>query len=294
MLGLFHRKTVTSGLKDTLRGMFSARSIDAEMLQQLEDVLISADTGVAGTTHILQQLNRHADTDPMEVLVDTLTAQLCSLEQHLAIQQQPTVILVVGVNGVGKTTSIAKLAKYYADNGHKVMLAAGDTFRAAAISQLQYWGEKLSIPVVAQHLNGDSASVIFDAFQSAKAKNINVLIADTAGRMHTKQGLMDELKKIARVLKKIDTAAPHEVLLMLDGNNGNNSLQQFEQFHAAIGVTGIQINKLDGSSKGGIAVALSKYAVPIRFIGIGEKPDDLAVFSAHEYAQRMVGTHDTL
>jgi len=202
--------------------------------------------------------------------------------------KQPYVILMVGVNGVGKTTTIGKLAKKLQQDGKSVMLAAGDTFRAAAVEQLQVWGERNDIPVVAQHTGADSASVIFDALQSAQSRGVDVLIADTAGRLHTKSNLMDELSKVKRVMAKLDETAPHEVMLVLDAGTGQNALNQAEQFHQAVGVTGITLTKLDGTAKGGIVFAIAaKMGIPIRFIGVGEQIDDLRPFAADEFVKAL-------
>jgi len=213
-----------------------------------------------------------------------------AVDQPLTIDtsKKPYVILMVGVNGVGKTTTIGKLAKRYQQQGHSVMLAAGDTFRAAAVEQLQIWGERNKIPVVAQHTGADSASVLFDAMQSAQAKGVDILIADTAGRLHTKANLMDELIKVKRVMKKLDAGVPHETLLVLDAGTGQNAINQVEHFHKAVTLTGLALTKLDGTAKGGILFALAdKFTIPIRFIGVGEGIDDLRTFDAKQFIEAL-------
>jgi len=228
----------------------------------------------------------------MAALREELRAILAPCDVPLVIDtsKKPFVILMVGVNGVGKTTTIGKLAKRYQNEGHSVMLAAGDTFRAAAVEQLQVWGERNAVPVVAQQTGSDSASVIFDAFQSAKAKGIDILIADTAGRLHTKDNLMIELEKIVRVLKKQDARLPDEILLVLDSTTGQNALAQADSFHKSTTLTGLALTKLDGSAKGGVAFALAKrLGVPLRFIGVGEQIDDLRPFNAHDFVAALFG-----
>jgi fused signal recognition particle receptor len=225
-----------------------------------------------------------------QALREELTSLLRPVEQPLVIDQQkkPFVILVVGVNGVGKTTTIGKLAKRFQNEGKKVLLAAGDTFRAAAVEQLQVWGERNQVQVIAQHTGADSASVIFDAVQAAQARGIDVIIADTAGRLHNKNHLMDELSKVKRVMSKLDVTAPHEVLLVLDAGTGQNALNQAEQFRDAAGVTGLVLTKLDGTAKGGVIFALSKkFNLPVRFIGVGESIDDLQPFVADDFVKAL-------
>jgi fused signal recognition particle receptor len=275
------------------------KEIDDELLEELETQLLMADVGFEATTKIIENLtegvkrNQLADGEALyEALQNQLVALLAPAEKTLEVsdQKNPFVILVVGVNGVGKTTTIGKLAKRFQTQGKQVMLAAGDTFRAAAVEQLQVWGERNQVPVIAQHTGADSASVIYDAVQSAKAKNANVLIADTAGRLHNKDNLMDELAKVKRVIGKLDESAPHEVLLVLDGGTGQNALNQAQQFIDAAGVTGIALTKLDGTAKGGVAFALSeKFNLPIRFIGVGEGVDDLQPFVAKTFVDALFG-----
>ncbi|APC17087.1 signal recognition particle-docking protein FtsY [Pseudomonas frederiksbergensis] len=271
--------------------------IDDELLEDIETRLLTADVGVEATSVIIQSLTQKvarkqlADAD---ALYKSLQAELASMlkpvEQPLKItsQNKPFVILVVGVNGAGKTTTIGKLAKKLQLEGKKVMLAAGDTFRAAAVEQLQVWGERNKIPVIAQHTGADSASVIFDAVQAAKARGIDVLIADTAGRLHTKDNLMEELKKVRRVISKLDADAPHEVLLVLDAGTGQNAINQAKQFNQTVELTGLALTKLDGTAKGGVIFALAKqFGLPIRYIGVGEGIDDLRTFEAEPFVQAL-------
>ena len=287
-----------ANLSDGIANLFlGKKAIDDELLEELETQLIMADVGIDATTEIIDQLTRQIERKKLKdasALHQALLSQLSSLIEPVARpleipeQDQTFVILVVGVNGVGKTTTIGKLAKKLQANGKSVMLAAGDTFRAAATEQLQVWGERNQVPVIAQHEGADSASVIFDALQAAQARNIDVLIADTAGRLHTKSNLMDELAKVKRVMKKLDDTAPHETLLVLDAGTGQNALSQTEQFHDAAGLTGIALTKLDGTAKGGIVFALAqKFAIPIRFIGVGEGIDDLRPFVADDFSQAL-------
>ncbi|WP_133127523.1 signal recognition particle-docking protein FtsY [Legionella nagasakiensis] len=280
------------------RLLLGKKEIDAELLEELETLLLSADVGIETTRSIIQQLSDGltrrllADGDAVYAALKThlqgiLTKEAAPLTLE-AGEQTPFVILMVGVNGAGKTTTIGKLAKQYQQLGKKVMLAAGDTFRAAAIEQLQAWGERNQIAVVSQHTGADSASVIFDAFQAAKARGMDVLIADTAGRLHTQQNLMDELKKVKRVLKKIDVNAPHETMLVLDATIGQNALNQARQFHQAVGVSGITMTKLDGTAKGGILFAIAnELEIPFRYLGIGEGIDDLRPFSASQFVNAI-------
>lgn len=273
------------------------KEIDADLFEQLESLLLAADVGVEATQLILQHLTQAASRkevkDPaalFQLLRTELEKILAPCEVPLVVPSttKPFVILMVGVNGVGKTTTIGKLTSYFKARNLSTLLAAGDTFRAAAIEQLKVWGDRHSIPVIAQHTGADSASVIFDAFQSAKVKELDVLIADTAGRLHTKSPLMDELKKINRVLSKIDSTAPHEKLLVLDATTGQNALLQAQTFHDAIGITGLIITKLDGTAKGGILFALAKkLGLPIRFIGVGESAEDLRPFHAKEFVNAL-------
>ncbi|WP_405119288.1 signal recognition particle-docking protein FtsY [Pseudomonas leptonychotis] len=273
------------------------KAIDDDLLEDLETRLLTADVGVEATTAIIGNLTKRvarkelADSGALyKALQGELTALLKPVEQPLKIDssKQPYVILVVGVNGAGKTTTIGKLAKKLQQDGKKVMLAAGDTFRAAAVEQLQVWGERNQIAVIAQHTGADSASVIFDAVQAAKSRGMDVLIADTAGRLHTKDNLMEELKKVRRVIGKLDDTAPHEVLLVLDAGTGQNAISQAKQFHQTVNLTGLALTKLDGTAKGGVIFALAKqFALPIRYIGVGEGIDDLRTFEAEAFVQAL-------
>ena len=280
--------------------MLGNKPIDADLLEELESQLIMADVGIEATSRVMQALNQQigrSEVGDSEVLRMALQRELVALlkpvEQPLEIPESdsPFVILVVGVNGSGKTTTIGKLAKQLQDGGKSVMLAAGDTFRAAAVEQLQTWGERNNVPVIAQGTGSDSASVIFDAVQSAKARGIDVLIADTAGRLHTQNNLMDELQKVKRVMSKVDPAAPHETLIVLDGGTGQNALNQAQQFHEAMQLTGMVVTKLDGTAKGGVIFAIAEsLGLPIRFIGVGEQVADLEVFEAERYVNALVAT----
>ncbi len=279
------------------RSFFFGKKIDDELFEELEEQLLIADIGVPTTTKIINNLTQHATRQQLQN-ADTLYQQL-KLEmgeilkpvaQPLRIDgsKKPYVILMVGVNGVGKTTTIGKLARKFQMEGKSVMLAAGDTFRAAAVEQLQVWGERNHIPVVAQSTGSDSASVIFDAMQSAAARNIDVLIADTAGRLQNKNNLMDELKKIVRVMKKYDESAPHEIMLTLDAGTGQNAISQAKLFNEAVGLTGISLTKLDGTAKGGVIFAIAdQFNLPIRYIGVGEKIEDLREFNAEEFIDAL-------
>ncbi len=288
------RDKFSDGLADILLG---EKSIDLDLLEDVETQLLCADVGIDATDQIIsnlkQQLGRKQLAAPeqfMAALRKELTDILlpCDVPLTIRSESKPFVILMVGVNGVGKTTSIGKLAKLYQSQGLQVMLAAGDTFRAAAVEQLQVWGDRNSVPVVAQASGADSASVIFDAYQSAKAKQLDVLIADTAGRLHTKGNLMNELEKIVRVVKKQDERLPDEILLVLDATTGQNALSQAESFDKTTKLTGIALTKLDGTAKGGVVFALAKkLALPIRFIGVGEKIDDLRPFHAEEFIDAL-------
>jgi len=279
------------------------KAIDDDLLDELETRLLTADVGVEATTAIMQNLARRvsrkelADSGALyKALQEELASLLKPVEQPLRIEtgKQPFVILVVGVNGVGKTTTIGKLAKKLQLEGKKVMLAAGDTFRAAAVEQLQIWGERNNISVIAQHTGADSASVIFDAVQAAKARGIDVLIADTAGRLHTKDNLMEELKKVRRVMGKLDDSAPHEVLLVLDAGTGQNAINQTKQFNQAVELTGLVLTKLDGTAKGGVIFALAKqFGTPIRYIGVGEGIDDLRAFEADAFVSALFAEKGT-
>ncbi|PIA67228.1 signal recognition particle-docking protein FtsY [Pseudomonas sediminis] len=273
------------------------KAIDDDLLDDLETRLLTADVGVEATTAIIGNLTKRvarkelADSGALyKALQEELVTLLKPVEQSLVIDtaKQPYVILVVGVNGVGKTTTIGKLAKKLQLEGKKVMLAAGDTFRAAAVEQLQVWGERNNIAVIAQHTGADSASVIFDAVQAAKSRGIDVLIADTAGRLHTKDNLMEELKKVRRVIGKLDDTAPHEVLLVLDAGTGQNAINQAKQFNQTVNLTGLALTKLDGTAKGGVIFALAKqFGLPIRYIGVGEGIDDLRPFEAQAFVQAL-------
>lgn len=278
------------------------KAIDDDLLDEIETRLLTADVGVEATTTIVQNLTKRvarkelADSEALyKALQEELASLLRPVEQPLAISadKQPYVILVVGVNGVGKTTTIGKLAKKLQLDGKKVMLAAGDTFRAAAVEQLQVWGERNNIAVIAQHTGADSASVIFDAVQAAKARGVDVLIADTAGRLHTKDNLMEELKKVRRVIGKLDETAPHEVLLVLDAGTGQNAINQAKQFNNAVELTGLTLTKLDGTAKGGVIFALAKqFGLPIRYIGVGEGIDDLRTFEADAFVRALFETRE--
>jgi len=288
------RHNLADGLGNLLLGK---KVIDEDLLEQLEELLVLADVGVEATGRIIDDLSgrvRRRELSNPEVLQQILKQQLRTIldKADKPVRQaqagRPQIILMVGVNGAGKTTTIGKLAKRLQEEGQSVMLAAGDTFRAAAVEQLQSWGERNRIPVIAQHSGADSASVIFDALQAASARNIDVLIADTAGRLHTKDNLMSELAKIARVMKKIDPEAPHEVMLVIDAGTGQNALNQAIQFNQTLGLTGITLTKLDGTAKGGILFAIAdKLQIPIRFIGVGESIEDLRHFDPDEFIDAL-------
>lgn len=287
-----------SQFSEGLNKLFLAqKQIDEDLLEEIETQLLTADVGIAATTEIIESITEKYERKELKnaaslhkVLQNELTSLLKTCNQPLEIKKdkQPYVILVVGVNGVGKTTTIGKMAKRFQTQGHSVMLAAGDTFRAAAVEQLQVWGERNNVPVVAQHTGADSASVIYDAIASAKAKGIDILLADTAGRLQNKENLMNELEKVVRVMRKIDDSAPHEVMLVLDAGTGQNALSQAQAFQKAVGVTGISLTKLDGTAKGGIIFAIAKQLqLPIRFIGVGEQIDDLRPFEADEFVAAL-------
>jgi len=288
-----------SGFARTFGGLFSRNPrLDDDLLDEIETALITADVGVPATTALVEGLRKRMKArefvDAHQLLTalrSELIGMLRPVAQPLRIDaaNQPFVVLTVGVNGVGKTTTIGKLAKRFKDEGHSLMLAAGDTFRAAAVAQLQAWGQRNGVPVIAQGQNADAASVAFDALQAAKARGTGVLIADTAGRLHTQTGLMNELGKIRRVLGKVDPTAPHEVLMVIDGTTGQNALSQLRQFHAAVGVTGLVVTKLDGTAKGGVVFALAReFGIPIRFAGIGERPEDLRVFDPEAFVDALL------
>ncbi|MEC7119707.1 MAG: signal recognition particle-docking protein FtsY [Pseudomonadota bacterium] len=290
-------KNLADGMVNILIG---GKEIDDELLEEVETQLLVADIGVEATKTIIANLTERTarkeliySTALYKALQEELVALLAPRVKPLVIDQNktPYVILMVGVNGVGKTTTIGKLAKRLQGEGKKVMLAAGDTFRAAATEQLQVWGERNNIPVVAQGHGSDSASVIFDAFESARARGIDVLIADTAGRLHTKSNLMEELKKVKRVMQKIDGTAPHEIMLVVDAGTGQNAINQVVEFDSAVGLTGLTITKLDGTAKGGVLFNIaSRSHVPIRYIGVGEKIDDLRPFSAKSFVAALFDT----
>ncbi len=288
------RQGLGKGMADLLVG---AKEIDDELLEDIETQLLTADVGVEATDTIVQALTERVSRKELiyadalyEALQDELRKLLAPVEQPLEIDtsKRPFVILTVGVNGVGKTTTIGKLACRYQQQGNSVMLAAGDTFRAAAVEQLQVWGERNDIPVIAQETGSDSASVVFDALEAARARDTDILIADTAGRLHTRANLMEELSKVVRVMKKQMPDAPHEVMLVLDAGTGQNALNQVREFEEAVGVTGLTLTKLDGTAKGGILFALAqKTGMPIRFIGVGEKLEDLRPFRADDFVQAL-------
>lgn len=292
------RQSFTESIASLVLGR---KEIDDDLLDELEMVLLTADVGIEATDRIIRnltdQVSRKELKDPealltslknqLQAIIDPISQPL-EIDAHLEKQAGPYVILMVGINGVGKTTTIGKLAKKFQNEGKSVMLAAGDTFRAAAVEQLQTWGERNKVPVIAQKTGADSAAVIFDAIQSAKAKNVDVLIADTAGRLHTQSNLMEELKKVKRVITKVDETAPHEVMLVIDAGTGQNALNQADQFQKAVGVTGITLTKLDGTAKGGIVFALAEQlAIPVRFIGVGESIDDLRPFKGKEFTEAL-------
>ncbi|MBJ7536499.1 signal recognition particle-docking protein FtsY [Marinomonas transparens] len=287
-----------SGLGDGLSSIIvGSKKVDADLLEELETQLLVADVGIDATQALIngltEKLNRKELKDADALLAslktdmnDILSGSQKALEP--VSKEGPFVILMVGVNGVGKTTTIGKLAKKYQAEGKSVMLAAGDTFRAAAVEQLQVWGERNNVPVVAQHTGADSASVIYDAIESAKAKGVDVIIADTAGRLQNKSNLMNELSKVVRVMKKLDVEAPHEVMLVLDAGTGQNALSQAKLFSEAVGISGISLTKLDGTAKGGIIFAIAKqFGLPIRYIGVGEQIDDLRPFVAKEFVDAL-------
>ncbi|MEO8673504.1 MAG: signal recognition particle-docking protein FtsY [Tahibacter sp.] len=299
------------GWRDRLSGNSFARNLgalfsrkpklDEALLDELETALIGADVGITASTELVEALRKRLNRrefDDATQLLQALRQALLDLLIPVAVPlvakttNRPFVILMVGVNGVGKTTTIGKLARHFQRDGNAVMLAAGDTFRAAAVEQLKTWGERNKVPVIAQGSGADSASVIFDALQAARSRNIDVLIADTAGRLHTQSGLMDELGKIRRVLAKLDAEAPHEVMLVIDGTTGQNAINQVRQFREAIGVTGLVVSKLDGTAKGGVVFALAReFGLPIRYVGLGETVDDLRVFDAKSFVEGLLPAH---
>lgn len=288
------RSELGEGIANLLLGK---KELDANLIEELETALISADLGMDITNNIIASLQselkrKHIDNSVAVYrhLQNYLHNLMLAKQEQLIIDtsQKPYVILMIGVNGAGKTTTIGKLAKQFKQQGKKVMLAAGDTFRAAAVEQLKTWGERNEIPVIAQHTGADSASVIFDALQAAKSRGVDVLIADTAGRLHTQHNLMDELKKVKRVMQKLDDSAPHETMLVLDASIGQNALNQAQQFHDAVGITGITMTKLDGTARGGILFAIANALdIPFRYVGIGEGIDDLRVFDAQHFVNAI-------
>ena len=301
-LGFFARfvqklKRTRLNFGNGLFSLFKGKKIDDDLFEELEEQLIIADIGVETTTRIIENLVEHADRAQLkdaEVLYDLLKKDLSNIllevEQPLVIDEtkKPYVILMVGVNGVGKTTTIGKLAKKFQNEGKSVMLAAGDTFRAAAVEQLQVWGERNNIPVIAQQTGADSASVLFDAMDAATARGIDVLIADTAGRLQNKDHLMGELAKVVRIMRKKDETAPHEIMLTIDAGTGQNAISQVKLFHEAVGLTGVTFTKLDGTAKGGIIFSIAdQFKLPIRYIGVGEGIDDLREFNANEFTEAL-------
>ncbi len=289
-------KRSSDNLTSSITSVFTKRKLDAATLDELEDVLIQADLGIDTAIAITETLRRDrfdkdvSGEDVRAVLATEVEQVLTPVAQPLLIDRskKPFIILMIGVNGSGKTTTIGKLTKKFQNEGKSVMLAAGDTFRAAAVEQLQVWGERNNVPVVAQHTGADSASVIFDAIQSAKSRGVDVVIADTAGRLQNKDNLMQELEKVVRVMKKLDESAPHEVMLVLDAGTGQNALSQAQVFQQAVGVSGITLTKLDGTAKGGIVFAIARQLqLPIRFIGVGEQVDDLRSFDAETFVDAL-------
>ncbi|ERT14764.1 signal recognition particle-docking protein FtsY [Photorhabdus temperata] len=281
--------------------LFSGKKIDDDLFDELEEQLLIADVGVDTTRKIIGSLTEHASRKELKdaealyaKLKEEMSGILVKVDKPLDIEgKTPYIILMVGVNGVGKTTTIGKLARQFQAQGKSVMLAAGDTFRAAAVEQLQVWGDRNHISVVAQHTGADPASVIFDAIQSAKAKGVDVLIADTAGRLQNKSHLMEELKKIVRVMKKLDEDAPHEIMLTLDASTGQNAISQAKLFHEAVGLTGISLTKLDGTAKGGVIFAIAdQFEIPIRYIGVGEGIEDLRPFKADDFIEALFARED--
>jgi fused signal recognition particle receptor len=289
-----------SWLTYDLANLAPGGKIDEDALDELESMLVMADVGIDTTTRIIEDLQKSLARKELKDLESlrlglrrSLVSILSPVEQPLDIdpQHRPFVILMVGVNGAGKTTTIGKLARRFKDQGMSVMLAAGDTFRAAAVEQLQAWGQRNEVPVIAQQSGADPAAVIFDAWEAAKARGIDVLLADTAGRLQNQRGLMDELAKIRRVIARRDESAPHEIMLVLDASQGQNALVQAQKFHDALGLTGITVTKLDGSAKGGILLAIANaLQVPVRFIGIGEKAEDMQPFVAEEFVDALLAS----
>ena len=293
---------VRSALSRTGEGIgnlfLGSKVIDEALLEELETLLLMADVGIDSTRSIIEELTSQLDRQALkdgealrdalhEILLNKLSGSEDCIDFN--IQDKPFVLFVVGVNGVGKTTTIGKLASRLKGEGKSVMLAAGDTFRAAAVEQLQVWGERNQVPVIAQHTGADSASVVFDGIQAAKSRGADIIIADTAGRLHNKSNLMEELKKVKRVASKLDVAAPHEILLVLDAGTGQNAVSQMAEFDQVVGITGIALTKLDGTAKGGVIFSLAdKFSVPIRYIGVGEELDDLQPFNAKEFVNALL------
>jgi fused signal recognition particle receptor len=300
--GLFRRlkrglSRTSDGLVEGMGSLFlGAKEIDSDVFEELETHLLMADVGVEATVEIIENLTKRVSRKELtrpEALRTALKEELLALlkpcQKPLSLEgKKPFVMLMVGVNGVGKTTTIGKLAKRFGKEGRTVMLAAGDTFRAAAVEQLQVWGERNAVPVIAQHMGADCASVVYDSVQAAQSRGIDVLIADTAGRLHNKDHLMDELEKVVRVMRKLDETAPHEVMLVLDAGTGQNALAQASHFKSAVGVTGICLTKLDGTAKGGVIFAIAKKTgLPIRYIGVGEGVEDLRPFDAEQFIEAL-------
>lgn len=289
-----------SWLTYDLANLAPGGKIDEDVLDELESLLVMADVGVETTERIIGDLQKRLARKELKDVAALRSGLAASLREILSPVEQPLtisstdgpfVILMVGVNGAGKTTTIGKMARRFKDAGHSVMLAAGDTFRAAAVEQLQAWGERNDVPVVSQQAGADPAAVIFDAWEAARARGVDILLADTAGRLQSQTGLMDELAKVKRVIARRDETAPHEVMLVLDASQGQNALVQAEKFHAALGLTGITVTKLDGSAKGGILLAIAnKLGVPVRFIGIGEAAEDMQPFSADEFVDALLAS----
>jgi len=289
------RSSLTEGVANLVLGQ---KEINEDILEEIEGLLLTADVGIEATDSIIKDLtqrlkrNQLNDADSLfSALKEDMRGVLGPVSKPLAVPKsdRPFVILMVGMNGAGKTTTIGKLAKRFQNQGHSVMLAAGDTFRAAAVEQLQEWGRRNSIPVIAQHSGADTASVIFDALQAAQARKIDILIADTAGRLHTQSNLMEELKKVRRVMTKLDETAPHEVMIVLDASIGQNAIVQAKQFKEAVGVSGVTLTKLDGTAKGGVIFAIAgQLGIPVRFIGIGEGIDDLREFDADDFVDALL------
>ena len=292
------RTGLLSGLGDIVSGK---QTLDPEQLEEIESTLLMADLGIEATTRVMDALSGEAKRNRLSSFDEIITCLREQLIQILApvqvpieetfVIKKPFVVLVIGVNGVGKTTTIGKLANYFSKSGDKVLLAAGDTFRAAAIEQIQSWGKKNDLPVIAHQGGSDSAAVIYDALQSARAKDYDIVIADTAGRLHNKDNLMEELKKIRRTISKFDAELDLEVLLVIDAGTGQNAISQVRLFHEAVGVTGIALTKLDGTAKGGVVFALAQaFNIPVRFIGVGEQIDDLRTFSAADFVDALLDT----